>query len=448
MKKYLAYPAILRLHLHFFALWGIVALFLEILNQLQLIYQIPDNYVLGYGQIRPALATALIFGAGLNLLFAHGYLTLSRAEKQTVAWPPVGLAAVALLNLSVTGGILAIWLRFNSGREYGELPFLLDNGVLLSLVLFLAVVLFTVGKKTQVQSASGLLIFISASLIIVYFLGNIGLPIHPLLSISLFQGVQDAGLQEYYRFALLGTGIVLPSVAMHSVWQRNSSDENALSLTVILLAVTAALAGWSGLLMGPAHPILQTLGSVTGLVFAISVLAAAVLLWRAGPEPLARFSAVALVVLAIVFSISSLRSGAAHFGFTYLTGRDLVQAAFLLLLPAGILLFSRGLQIPVSARTGQLVLLGLGLSLGANVIQGTIQAFHSSENWISVLFAGQLFVDPTDSMPAQYWYSLRSVYFLGRVLTLAGMLLLPLSLFGARKEDSSSQEYLLVEEDR
>jgi len=448
MKKFLAYPEILRLHLQLFISWSIIALILELVNQLQLIYQIPDNYVLGYGQIRPALAMALLFGAGLNLLFAHGYLTFARVERENVVWPPLGLAALALLNLSLAAGVVAIWLRFNTGREYGELPFLFANGVILSLLLFTAILLLTVGKKAQVQPGSGLVVFISTSLIIVYFLGNLGLPIHPLHTVSLFQGVQDSGLQEYYRFALLGSGIILPTVAVHSLWQEKQAEVPALGLTVVLLGAGAALAGWSGLLLGPAHPVLQTMGSVTGLIFAIAVLAAAVLLYRAGAEPLARFSAIALAVLALILALTSVRSGAARFGFTYLGNRDLVQAAFLLLLPAGLLLVSRGFQIRIPARSVQLILIGLGLSLAANLIQGTIQAFATSEKWFSVLFAGQLFVEPTDSMPAHYWFSMRGFYFLGRILTLAGMLLLPLALIGRNKEESSAQEYLLVEEDR
>ena len=454
----MAFQKTIRYSLIAGTLWSLLAAGLGLWNEVQLLLLGPGaDAVSGFGLIRPAYTTALFFGAGLSLFFGAATYCVQKAENRAFRHEAVGLAAFGSLQVGVLLGVVTILGGTNKGREFGEMSFVSDNLVVLALVLFLvSISLGAMERNESGYSPTFIGVLVStAAFATSFFLGNVSLPHGPLLSAPLFSGLQDATVQEFYRFAILGFGVIgaVLSLAYQFVPEYYGVPLYSRSMAGFQIFGTLAtfpFAAGAALAHSAAPAVGQTLGIVALIAGSASVLAGALTVARtvtAAEHALrsdrvalfVRYGIAILIAWTVVRAVLSLRFLQSSFAYTSLNtldmARDMQTYGMLILFGVTYLAVQRSAGRPVvRLLTGWhlgLAVIGSVLLLLGDIAIGIPQALASQAAeqgklvhaaWIDVLYAGSLSAGGTGKpdFALQYISS-------GRGLNLAGMGLLTLA---------------------
>ncbi|MEQ9366420.1 MAG: cbb3-type cytochrome c oxidase subunit I [Leptospirales bacterium] len=435
--------------------WALAAVLLASLNQVQffLILDLPP--ALDYGYARPLFALALIFGALLSFFFAAAYHII---KTVTGANPKLALAAWAgfkLHQFALVLGIVTILAGYNAGREYGEMTWISDNLLVIALALFLATAIEALKSSGKSDMAATYSIVAAAGGLIVYLLGNIGLPTGPLTHVPLFRGMEDAAIQEFYRTGVLGYFILFPLFTMlyffiPSYYKAPLYSERMAAFTVFGMLVMIPFAAAAGLALSAAPALLQTQG-----VFASIALAAAILAGGLNAQYtisrsekhyasdaiglMMRYGVFFLMATAILRAVMSPFFMQAHFAYTGLNlrdlGRDGLTYGLLIAMGASLIVAQKITNRTMSKGTVKIAAFTLGMGallifigdLAQGFIQGGVQSETAVENgvtsvvisaWSEIIFAGTLYQGSGEA--GQFLLSLSALHFVGVLLITIG----------------------------
>jgi cytochrome c oxidase cbb3-type subunit I/II len=157
---------------------------------------------LTFGRIRPAHVNGVLFGfVSSGLLGSMLYITPRLCAHQ-LRFPNLAKIAAYLWNAALLGGIIWILLGGSQGREYAELPWVIDIAVMAVLIM-LAVVVFGTIKVRREKKLYVTLWYYMGTMIwfpIVYFIGNVMW--NP--GTGALNGTVDAIFNWYYGHNVLG----------------------------------------------------------------------------------------------------------------------------------------------------------------------------------------------------------------------------------------------------
>lgn len=407
-------------------LWATVASLLGLVNQVQLWLQLPGpESGLGFGTLRPLYTTALIYGAGLSLFMGAAYFAVQKAENVSLKFEWLGLVSFGAIQAATVLGLLTILAGYNKGHEYGELTFVSDNLIAIGLLVFIISIVLSNARPKDSGYTPVLVAVLTtvAALLVTFLLSNIGQPTGPLSSVPLYAGYQDAALQEYSRFALLGFGILGPLLALsyffvphyYSVplYSRSMSGFQILGMLVMF-----PLAGAAALLFSPISGPVHTMGvaavvagssaAVSGALSSVYTVTKSETKLRSDSVGLffryGLFLLIAWAMLRAVLSLGFVQSG---FGFTQLNALDIsrdAQTYGLLILSGAAYVAGQSVAEKAANRTliswhlillvsaALIALLGdvvLGASQ-ANAMTSVVSGKLTHPAWTQALFAGTL----------------------------------------------------------
>jgi cbb3-type cytochrome oxidase subunit 1 len=262
--------------------WALVGTFAGLLNQLQIFTQWPSSdTIMTFGYLRPIYTIMLIFGAGLSLFMGVGYYILKNQEGSELKHEWLSLLGFGLHQLAIAIGIMVIASGANKGREFGELPWISDNLIALSLVIFLIVAKLGFKNVSSPSKASMFALLGAAGGLIAYFLGSFGLPYTLVSSQPLFGGVQDNAVAEFLRAGVYGFFILVPVFAAlyyfvplhqkNALYSGSTADFQAMAMMILI-----PLSGSAALAYTLTPGISQTIGLVASLALAVAVLMGAI----------------------------------------------------------------------------------------------------------------------------------------------------------------------------
>ncbi len=168
---------------------------------------------LTFGRLRPAHVNGVAFGLLSSGLVGAMLYVLPRVVDTPLRFPRLARAVAYAWNLAVAGGVIAILAGYSQGREYAELPWIVDVAVMLCLLALAAVVFGTLKvrreKKLYVSAwyYAGTMLWFP----IVYFVGNVMWHV-PSGALS---GTIDAVFNWYYGHNILGlwfTTLAVPAL--------------------------------------------------------------------------------------------------------------------------------------------------------------------------------------------------------------------------------------------
>lgn len=438
--------------------WTIVAALLAVLNQVQffLILDLPP--ALDYGYARPLMTLILIFGALLSFFFASSYYVLKQLTGESPKLSLLAFGSLKLHQLALLIGIITILAGYNSGREYGEMTWISDNLLVLALVLFLATAVDAIKSSGKTSVAASYTVVAAAGALIVYLLGNIGLPNSPLTQVTLFRGMEDSAVQEFYRTGVLGYFILFPLFAMlyfvvPAYYKTELYSESMASFTVAAMVVMIPFAGAAGLAFSAAPGFLQTQGVFTSIALAAAIFAgglnAQYTISRSGKHYISdstglllRYGIFFLLVFAVLRGLMAPFFMQAHFAYTGLNMKDLsvdaLSYGLLVALGTAIIVAQKTTGRSFQSRTiGTAVFtiaMGTLLLLTGDIFQGLLQGSVQSETvvenggtalvttaWNDVIFAGTLYQGAEAA--GQFLLSLRGLHFVGILLIAFGALM-------------------------
>lgn len=431
--------------------WLTIGVLGGLLNELQLFAFFPaSNTELGYGLLRPITAISLIFGGVLSIFIAQGFRS---AEK--MGGPKldiVGLVAFYALQTALILGLLTIMGGFSDGREYGEMTFISDNLVMVTLTAFL--VLFAVAAKDEkpLSLTSSLFIGTTTGMMVVYFVGNVGLPYGPISQVAPSAGIADSMVQEVYRSGVISFFITLPLMISAGVWVQDHYNlelysSSAARFALIAATVLVPISGGGGLYLSAAPGVSQIIG-----VFAAAALSIALLggianvhysISRSGKIIKSDYNGLLLRwglfftgLFLVLRAVTLLPFAQTFMGYTSFNPFDLV----LFLWSGGLVLSIAVLQL-IAQNSGKvtigstwqsyqfyLLVVGTWLVVIGALTEGILQgvAHHAvndqgeilNQGWSSIFYATT--VGEIESPASAYLFSMKGLIFLGKLCITTG----------------------------
>lgn len=168
---------------------------------------------LTFGRLRPAHVNGVAFGLLSSGLIAGMLYVLPRVVDTPLRFPRLARITAYAWNIAVLGGVIAILSGYSQGREYAELPWIVDAAVMLCL-LSLATVVFGTLKARREKKLYVSAWYYAGTMLwfpVVYFIGNVMWHV-PSGALS---GTIDAIFNWYYGHNILGlwfTTLAVPAL--------------------------------------------------------------------------------------------------------------------------------------------------------------------------------------------------------------------------------------------
>lgn len=196
-------------------LFGAVGMLMGVIIAFQLVF--PDlNYLLGeygtFGRLRVVHTSGVIFGFMLSGIFATWYYVGQRVLKVSMAESPflmfVGKLQFWLYMTVMTFAVISLFMGISGGKEYAELQWPLDIGVVLVWVLWGVSIFGLIGIRREKALYISLWYYIATFLGIamLYLFNNMAVPTAFVAdgmgkwyhAVSMYSGANDAMVQWWY----------------------------------------------------------------------------------------------------------------------------------------------------------------------------------------------------------------------------------------------------------
>ncbi|MHB1325207.1 MAG: cbb3-type cytochrome c oxidase subunit I [Thermoleophilia bacterium] len=157
---------------------------------------------LTFGRLRPAHVNGLLFGFLSSGLIAGMLYVMPRLCRAPLKSPTLAKAAAIMWNGAILAGVILILGGYSQGREYAELPWVIDVAVMVTLALLAFIVLGTLVKRTERKLYVSNWYYAGTVLWfpVVYLIGNVMW--NP--PVGALNGTMDAIFNWYYGHNVLG----------------------------------------------------------------------------------------------------------------------------------------------------------------------------------------------------------------------------------------------------
>ena len=235
-----------------------------------------------FGRARPMHINAVLFGFVTPGLLAVAFYYFPRLLRTELFSHKLGVFSAIFWNITVAAGMIGISTGHTQGREYAELPWLVDIMVVISFALVVVNILMTVfRRKEQILYVS--IWYTTAAVVltsITYCLGNvIWKP-----DTGALMGIPDAILLWFYGHNIFGLLLspmglavayyVLPIAVRRPLWSHTLSLLGFWSLIIVYTHI-----GTHHLLQVPVPTWLKTISIVDSVAMVIPVMIVLINLW-------------------------------------------------------------------------------------------------------------------------------------------------------------------------
>jgi len=235
-----------------------------------------------FGRMRPMHINAVLFGFVTPGLLAVAFYYIPRMLRTRLYSHKLGVISAIFWNITITAGIIGISLGHTQGREYAELPWIVDIMVVISFALVAVNLLMTITRRKEPILYVSIWYAMSAVILTActYCLGNvIWKP-----DTGALMGIPDAILLWFYGHNVFGLllspmalGVayyVLPIATRRPLYSHTMSLVGFWSLIIVYTHV-----GTHHLLQVPVPTWLKTISIVDSVAMVIPVMIVLINLW-------------------------------------------------------------------------------------------------------------------------------------------------------------------------
>jgi cytochrome c oxidase cbb3-type subunit I len=159
-----------------------------------------------FGRLRPLHTNAVIFAFGGCTLFATGFYIVQRTGA-TKLWSN-GLAWFTFVgwNLIIVCAVLALPLGFSSGKEYAELPWVVDLMIAVVWLSYGLNYMMTVAnrKTSHIYVSNWFTMSMIVMITYLHVVNSMAIPVSLTNGLSMYAGVQDAMVQWWWGHNAVG----------------------------------------------------------------------------------------------------------------------------------------------------------------------------------------------------------------------------------------------------
>jgi len=266
------------------AFWLVVGVSLGLIGGIQMIAPdlLPALPNLTFGRMRPAHINVLVFGFILSAFFG-GLLHVVPAVTRTTLWSErLANAAVWFWNVLIVGIVYTMPHGLTQGREYAELPWILDIGILAALaVLFILVFMTVRQRKEKLLYVS--VWYIGGGLIWSFFVYAVGNVVWNPAEGS-WVGMNDQILLWFYGHNVVGLVVTPQALGLAYYIIPRSTRTPLYSHTLSLIGFWAIIViytntGTHHLLQAPVPQWLKVISIVNSIAMVIPVFAFLINVW-------------------------------------------------------------------------------------------------------------------------------------------------------------------------
>ncbi len=253
--------------------WGIVA-FLAGVTIATLLF-LPDLNLPPYftfGRWRPVHTNAAIFAFCGNLIFAGTYHSIQRLLKTRLYSDLISRLHFWGWQLLIVLGAVALIAGITQGKEYAELPWLLDILIALLWVLFAVNVFGTIAIRRERHMYVAIWFYIATIVAVaVLHIGNsVAVPYSWLGSYSAYSGVKDALMQWWYGHNAVAFVLTTPFLGLMYYYLPKAAERPVFSYKLSILHFWALVLVY--IWAGPHHRHYSALpewASTLGMLFSL-----------------------------------------------------------------------------------------------------------------------------------------------------------------------------------
>ncbi|MBT9168786.1 MAG: Cbb3-type cytochrome c oxidase subunit CcoN1 [Syntrophomonadaceae bacterium] len=187
--------------------WGAVTVLIGLFISIQL--WIPELSIppfFTYGRLRAVHVNGLVFGFVVAEIFALSYYMVQRLTRRPLLFPKLAMVHLYIFNIAIVAAAVSLLAGMTQSKEYAELEWPLDIGVVILWVMFAVNILGTIIKRKEEQMYISLWFLIATviGVAVVYIVNNLAIPVGLFKSYSIFAGVNDANVQWWYGHNAVG----------------------------------------------------------------------------------------------------------------------------------------------------------------------------------------------------------------------------------------------------
>lgn len=438
-------------------LWALFAAVAAMINQTQLLLHFPSaDSFFQFGKIRPIYTTTLLFGSALSFFYASAYYIVQKAEGITLKFDKIAGIGLILHQAAVAIALIALGAGINKGREWGEMPWISDGLIDLSLLFFISILVLSLKERESLSTPTQFILIAAAGGLITFVTGNLSLPYGPLSSAVFFNGLQDAAVQEFYRTGVLGFLILMPAFAtmyyfIPAYYRVPLYSTKLATFQAVTMIILIPISGSAALAYTAAPAVLQSIGIAALLALTVSILGGVVNLnytISKSETPLKsdttsnlfRAALLFIAVLSILRGIGGLKIFQERFALTFWNvfdvSLDAQSYALMVMFAAAYLILQniRGQAISNGSINLHLMLIvaGIALIVIANFFEGVFSYYSAKElteeNTFAVeSWAAAIGIATDEGNPK--FLGFRSVSFIGYLIVTVSVLIATMNTF-------------------
>ncbi len=197
--------------------WGAVSILIGLIISIQMWkpeWNIAPYFT--YGRLRAVHVNGLAFGFAVGEIFSLSYYMVQRLTRRPLLFPKLAMAQLYFFNVAIVAAAVTLLMGYTQSKEYAELEWPLDIGVVILWVMFGINVFGTILKRKEEQMYISLWYLIATviAVAVLYIVNNLAIPVSLFKSYSLFAGVNDANVEWWYGHNAVGFVFTTPILAM------------------------------------------------------------------------------------------------------------------------------------------------------------------------------------------------------------------------------------------
>jgi len=197
--------------------WGAVGVLIGLLIAFQMVYpQLNFPPYLTFGRLRVVHVNGLAFGFGLGAIFSMFYYMTQRLAKAPLPFPKLAQVHLWLFNAAIVAAAVTLLMGYSQAKEYAELEWPLDIGVVIIWVMFATNIIGTVIKRKEPYMYVSLWYILATvvTVAVLYIGNNLAIPVGAFKSYPVYAGVDDANVEWWYGHNAVGFVFTTPILAM------------------------------------------------------------------------------------------------------------------------------------------------------------------------------------------------------------------------------------------
>ncbi|MCC6347784.1 MAG: cbb3-type cytochrome c oxidase subunit I [Nitrospirales bacterium] len=197
--------------------WGGVSVVIGLIISIQMWmpeWNIPPFFT--YGRLRAVHINGLALGFAVAEIFAMSYYMVQRLTRTRLLFPKLAMVQLYIFNIAIVAAAVSLLAGMTQSKEYAELEWPLDIGVVILWVMFGINIFGTILKRKEEQMYISLWYLIATviAVAVLYIVNNLAIPVGLFKSYSVFAGVNDANVQWWYGHNAVGFIFTTPILAM------------------------------------------------------------------------------------------------------------------------------------------------------------------------------------------------------------------------------------------